>query len=233
MQNFHYLAIDAFGQQQEGTLAARDLDDAARILREERGWTVRDLQAIDDEVAPKKPATSAREQEALAGMLAWVVLRPRRVLLAVVLVLGGAGCVTGLRAAQVAGSPVAALAADRAVVRVEGTVASDPRRTTGPYGDVVVTRVDVREVTGRGATYALSVPVLVLGDTDWSELALGSRIEASGRLGPGDGADLAAVLGARGPPVVTADADAWWDAAAAVRASIPSTPGHAACGPRA
>ncbi|MEZ5948312.1 MAG: type II secretion system F family protein [Planctomycetaceae bacterium] len=70
MQNFHYLAIDAFGQQQEGTLAARDLDDAARILREERGWTVRDLQAIDDEVAPKKPATSAREQEALAGMLA-------------------------------------------------------------------------------------------------------------------------------------------------------------------
>ncbi|MCB0895299.1 MAG: ComEC/Rec2 family competence protein [Nocardioidaceae bacterium] len=160
---------------------------------------------------------------ALAGMLAWVVLRPRRVLLAVVLVLGGAGCVTGLRAAQVAGSPVAALAADRAVVRVEGTVASDPRRTTGPYGDVVVTRVDVREVTGRGATYALSVPVLVLGDTDWSELALGSRIEASGRLGPGDGADLAAVLGARGPPVVTADADAWWDAAAAVRASIRDT----------
>lgn len=153
-------------------------------------------------------------------VLGWLALRPRRTVLAVALVLGAAGCVTTLRAEQVARSPVAALAADRAVVRVSGTVTSDPRRTSAPYGDVVVTRIEVREVTGRGATYALSAPVLVLGDGDWSELGLGSRVRASGRLAPADGPDLAAVLGARGPPVVTGDPDAWWDAAAAVRASI-------------
>ena len=113
-----------------------------------------------------------------------VVLRLRRVPLAVVLVLGGAGCVTGLRAAQVAGSPVAALAADRAVVRVEGTVASDPRRTTGP---TVTSSYPGRRAGGHRprATYALSVPVLVLGDTDWVRARPRQPDRGVGPPGPG------------------------------------------------
>ncbi|WP_395657753.1 ComEC/Rec2 family competence protein [Nocardioides sp.] len=168
-----------------------------------------------------------------AGALGWLGLRPGRTALAVVLVLGGVACVATVRAGQVASSPVAQLAAEGAVARVTGTVTSDPRRTTGPYGDLVVTRIEVREVTGRGTTYALAAPVLVLGDRDWTGVALGSSVQASGRLSPADGADLAAVLGARGPPAVTGDPDAWWDAAAAVRGSVREAVAHRPAAERA
>jgi competence protein ComEC len=126
----------------------------------------------------------------------------------------------------VSGSPVARLAADGAVVSVTGTVASDPRRTEGPFGDVVLTRIDVKEVTGRGSTYALAVPVLVMGDDDWEDLPLGSTVRLIGRLSPSDGPDLAAVLGARGPPEVVAAPDVWWDGAAAVRSAVRDAVAH-------
>ncbi|WP_395692748.1 ComEC/Rec2 family competence protein [Nocardioides sp.] len=152
---------------------------------------------------------------------------------AVVLALAGTSSVAALRAEQVATSPVAALARDGAAVRVTGTVTSDPRRTTGPYGDVLVTRLAVTGVTGRGVTYALRAPVLVLGDDDWADVALGSTVEVGGRLSPAQGADLAAVLGARGPPVVTGEPDVWWDGAAAVRESIRASVAHRPAAERA
>ena len=139
---------------------------------------------------------------------------------AVALVFASVAGVAVIRAERVAGSPVARLATDGAAVRLTGVVTSDPHTSPGRYGDVVTTRLDVRSVTGRGATYALTAPVLVLSDADWQGVELGSTVEASGRLSPPDSDDLAAVLGARGPPVVTDHPDVWWDAAAAVRASI-------------
>ncbi len=123
-------------------------------------------------------------------------------------------------------NPVARLAADGAAVRVAGTVTADPRRTTGRFGVLVVGRLDVREVTGRGATYALSAPVLVLGDEGWEDVPLGSSVQVTGRLSPAQGDDLAAVLGARGPPEVVGAPGPWWDAAAAVRASVRDAVAH-------
>src|SRR5919107_3669505 len=151
---------------------------------------------------------------AALGAVGWAVPRRSRSAAGFVLVLAGAACVTVVRADGVATSRVARLAGERAAVRVVGTVTADPRRRAGRYGDVVITRLDVREVTRRGATYALAAPVLVLGDEDWADVALGSTVEVSGRLSPADGDDLAAVLGARGPPAVRDDPDLWWDAAA-------------------
>jgi competence protein ComEC len=170
---------------------------------------------------------------ALLAVVGVVVIRRRRTAGAVVLVFVAIAGAAVIRAEQVAGSPVARLAADGASVRLAGVVTSDPRRTAGRYGDVVLTRIDVRRVTGRGSTYATRAPVLVLGDTDWSSVRLGSTVEVSGRLSPADGDDLAAVLGARGPPTVTDDPDPWWDAAAAVRASIREAVAHRPAAQRA
>ncbi|GAA1153910.1 ComEC/Rec2 family competence protein [Nocardioides aquiterrae] len=157
---------------------------------------------------------------ALLAVVGVVAVRWSRAAGAAALVLAATAGVAVIRAEQVAGSPVAGLATDGATVRLTGVVTSDPRRTAGRYDEVVVTRLDVRRVTGRGASYAVRAPVLVLGDTDWSDVPLGSTVETTGQLSPADDADLAAVLGARGPPTVTGDPDPWWDAAAAVRASI-------------
>ncbi len=166
-----------------------------------------------------------------AGLLAWPLLRhgrpgALRTAAAVVLVLVAVGAVATAHLEHVARSPVARLAAEGAAVRVIGTVSADPRRTEGRFGDLVLVRLDVREVTGRGTTYALAAPVLVMADDDWADLPLGSTVSGSGRLSRADGDDLAAVLGARGPPLVLDDPDPWWDAAAAVRASIRSAVAH-------
>jgi len=161
-----------------------------------------------------------------AASLAWLARHRGRTTAAVLLVFAAVAAAAAVQAERVADSPVAHLAADGAAVSVVGTVTADPRRTVGRFGPVVVTRLDVRQVTGRGTTYALAAPVLVLGDDDWRGVRLGSTVRASGRLSSADGDDLAAVLGARGPPEVTGDPDVWWDAAAAVRGSVRDAVAH-------
>ncbi len=152
--------------------------------------------------------------------------RVTRTVAATALVALAVASVATLRHDQVSGSPVARLADDRAVVEVVGTVTSDPRLTQGQYGELVLVRLDVREVTGRGTTYTLGAPVLVMADGDWHEVALGSTVRTGGRLSEADGADLAAILGARGPPEVIAGPDLWWRGAGAVRTSIRDAVAH-------
>ena len=149
-------------------------------------------------------------------------LGPRRWLTGagILLVLASVAWVGILRQEQVTHNPVAALASEGAVSTVEGTVATDPRVTTGPFGEQVLVRLDVRRVTGRGATYELATPVLVLADEDWRDVALGATVHASGRLAPSRGPDVAAVLLATGPPRTIHGPDAWWRASGAVRASL-------------
>ncbi|MDF1602077.1 ComEC/Rec2 family competence protein [Nocardioides sp. YIM 152315] len=165
-------------------------------------------------------------------LLGWAVLRRRggrsvaRTAGGALLVLLATGTVTLLRLDQVALGPVHALAADRAAVGIVGTLVSDPRPVAGRYGEAVLTRVEVREVTGRGSSYAVATPVLVIGDTDWLDVPLGARVRVSGRLGPADDHDLAGVLAARGPPDVVAPPDVWWRGAAAVRRSIRASVAH-------
>ncbi|KQW52619.1 competence protein ComEC [Nocardioides sp. Root1257] len=155
-----------------------------------------------------------------------VAVATARTAVGALLVLAAAGTVTVLRLDQVDHSPVGVLAADGAVVRVVGTVRSDPRKVSARYGDLVVTRLELRQVTGRGSTYATAAPVVVIGDADWLDVPLGARVRATGRLGPADDDDLAAVLSARGPPEVVAAPDVWWRGAAAVRAAIRESVAH-------
>ena len=154
--------------------------------------------------------------------------RGRQVLTAaaILLVWAAVAGVAVVRQEQVARNPVAALARDGAVVEVVAVVTSDPREVSGRYADQVLLRVQVREVTGRGSSYSLSTPVLVIADPVWHEVRLGSTIRASGRLGPSDSPDEAALLHARGEPRTTSPPDLWWRGAGAVRASLRASVAH-------
>ncbi len=68
---------------------------------------------------------------------------------------------------------------------VVGTVRTDPVVADGRFGSFTLTRLTVRRVVGRGREYATAVPVLVIGDTDWSRVRLGARVETTGRLRSG------------------------------------------------
>ena len=167
---------------------------------------------------------------AAAGVAAagWALRRPRaRASLAAGALVALAVLTSALvRAEAVHGGPVAALATERAAVEVVGVVSGDPRRVTGPFGDQVVVRLDVREVVGRGLRHRLVTPVLVLGDPGWESVELGSRVATSGRLAPADDGDLAALLPGAAAPEVLEEPDLWWRGAGAVRASIRESVAH-------
>ena len=104
--------------------------------------------------------------------------------------------------------PVPHLTADRAVVTVEGTVLADARVVGGdrPGPPLVVTRLKVELVTGRGGARRVATPVLVLGGPEWSGLRWHDRVRALARLGPvGPGEDVVAMLYPRSRPEVLGD----------------------------
>jgi competence protein ComEC len=197
--------------------------------------------------APPVPAPDLRA--VLLGLAAWsgglaAFGLPRRACLGLVLVAGVwlgvrawrgravvtlAGCL--LAAMAVAGvssvrievnrtGAVAGLAGQGAAVSVLGRVTSDPVLRPGRFGDYTLTRVTVSEVVGRGVTHRTRVPVLVIGDASWSRVQLGSRVSATGRLGPADGPDLAGVLSTGRPARVVQPPGEVLAGAAAVRAGL-------------
>lgn len=136
--------------------------------------------------------------------------------------LGALAAVAGVAALQHAlltTSPLAALADEGAVVGLELELTSDVRVVSGRYGDLQVVRASVTRVEGRGSAWSLAAPVVVMADADWPRLPLGTTLETTARLVPGDG-DVAALVRPTGEPSVVADPDVWWDAAAGVRRSV-------------
>ena len=128
-------------------------------------------------------------------------------LAATALCLGAAGLQSLARDA----GTVRSLADAGAVVRVEGSVASDPRALAGPTQppgrQLVLVELSLRAVEGRGARTAVRSRVLVFADARWAELHWGERVRATGRLAPArPGDDVVATLSARGPPQVTVGA---------------------------
>lgn len=113
------------------------------------------------------------------------------------------------------------LAAQRATVRVEAVVTSDPRPVgAGLRGhqSLVITKLSVRQVIGRGLRSTPHTPVLVLGDERWLGVHWHERVAVRGRLAPADrGEDVVAVLAARGPPQVIGDAGPLFRAVEALR----------------
>lgn len=170
------------------------------------------------------PAVTVLAVAVVLGAVLLLRLRGARVTAAaalVVLVTVTVGA--SLRALQTGGSPVAELAGERAVVTVEGQIASDPRRVESAYGRRVMLTLRVDQVTGRGSSHRLRTRVLVLAghDAGWSDVPLGARVRAQGRLAPAeDDVALAGLLTARGSPERLAPPDLWWRGAAAVRAAI-------------
>ena len=136
--------------------------------------------------------------------------------------LGALVAVAGVAALQQAllmTSPLAALADDGAVVDLELQQTSDVRVVKGQYGDLQVVRAEVTRLEGRGRAWSLAAPVVVMADVEWPRLPLGTTLETTARLVPGDG-DVAALVRPTGQPTVVAEPDVWWDAAAGVRRSV-------------
>jgi competence protein ComEC len=99
------------------------------------------------------------------------------------------------------------LAQQGAGVEQAARVGSDPTtgRSHAPVPqDLVMVRLAVTSVDGRGARSRVSSRVLAFADQRWAELVWGQDVVVGGRLAPAEaGADVVATLSARGPPTVT------------------------------
>lgn len=124
-------------------------------------------------------------------------------------------------AAQVAvrsTGPVTDLAREHAMVRVVGTVTTDPMVIGGGAAQRPSVRLTlrVREVVARGQSSTVSTPVLVVGDQSWQRVRWHESVEVRGKLvaaDPGEG--VVAVLRPVGRPRVVGRPG--WVAAAADR----------------
>ncbi|WP_068422218.1 ComEC/Rec2 family competence protein [Janibacter terrae] len=128
------------------------------------------------------------------------------------LALVAAGLVLGSSAVHEATrrvGPVDRLVAERAMVRAEGVVLTEPivraGRASGDEGspapDQVLLRVRLESVTARGVTTRVRAPVFVRAGQPWGEVGWHDRIALTGRLAPAEPADPEiAVLSPRGPP---------------------------------
>ena len=133
------------------------------------------------------------------------IARRRRlvVVAAAALALLGSVVVGGLVAQGVTHGPVADLARSRAVVAADVLVRSDPQVRTGQFGGYATVRVRVETISGRGRTWAVRSPVLLVigGDQaveSWRRVLVGSSVRVTGRLETVDrGSDIAAVLRVR------------------------------------
>lgn len=171
---------------------------------------------------------------AVAAFLVVARSRQRRttaLALAVVFV-GAAGCFA-LREGSVAASPVRPLAEERASGTFTFVVRSDPRTTSGRFGDRLLFRSRLYVVEARGMVREVRTSVLVMASTDWRGIELGERIVAKGRLSPSDSRELAAILSVRGPPRVIAGAGALLRGAEEVREGIRRAVATQPDGPRA
>ena len=119
---------------------------------------------------------------------------------------------------------VPALAAERASATVEAVVLSDPRlvQTKGVRPtELVIVRVSVRTVVGRGQRSETSTPVLVFGDGTWAQVRWRETVRVSGRFDVADpGDDVVAVFNPSGPPQSTGEPGLVADIAESVRSGL-------------
>jgi competence protein ComEC len=145
---------------------------------------------------------------ALATGGVFLVLQ-RFVVAAVLLCAAASGVVTSLHVHTRTTGPLFVAAARQAAVTIEGVLLDDPR-VIPARGDVlsfrtlVVAKVRVERLIVAGQVLRLRQAVLVLGsDTHLLGLLPSQHLKLEGRLQPAaPGDDVAALLSARGPPVV-------------------------------
>lgn len=167
---------------------------------------------------------------AVAGVCALVLVAPSRAAAArrwgasVVMALAVSGALLvasgGQQAVRSAGT-LTGLAEQRAVVELVGRVGADPR-VLGPDSErretLVVVRVDVGRVVGRGAATQVSAPVLVMASVSWREFQWMDTIRFRGRLTAAEpGSDVVALVKPLGEVTVESRAPPWAQVAEAVR----------------
>lgn len=126
----------------------------------------------------------------------------------------------GLRVASVQSTPIADWAHQGAFVRAEALVTTDPRVHDGDYADFVVVRVRLLEAERRGERFRMATPVVVMADTSWSTIKLGSHVRFNGQLSAAREEDTAGVIQVRGSPDLTREPALWWRFADGVRTAL-------------
>ena len=155
------------------------------------------------------------------GLVGLLCAHRRRNLVALVLIAAAAAAlVSGLRVWANVSGPLPELARQGAAVEMELTLRSDPVVRQGRFGDIVVVEAHTERVVGRGSGQAVDSPVLVFGDPEWADLALGSRVRSVGVLSPATETDMAAVFLPSRIEEVAAQPAWWWRASATMRGGI-------------
>jgi competence protein ComEC len=144
----------------------------------------------------------------VAALLA-AVLRRSALVLTVAIVIILIVCVGFLDVYRLRNGPVARLAAQEAVVSAELEIRTDPQRvvTSGPAPDAAVLKSATVRVEGRGGSWLVRAPVLLIVSgpqlESWFQTPVGTRVVVDGRLHvPDQGSDVAALLRVRGSPAV-------------------------------
>ncbi len=138
-----------------------------------------------------------------------------------------------LRLEVVRDGPLSQFAADEVTAPATLELTGDPVLKEGRFSRYVLVRADATRVTVRGRTWRLHQPVLVVAPDGWRSRRLGETVQASGRLSPAEGDDLAAVYLAHGAPEVVARDGPLLRAAATVRIGIRTAVDHRPPEPRA
>jgi competence protein ComEC len=140
---------------------------------------------------------------------------------------------TLLHVESVGRTPVQDLAGQRASVEATVQVRSDPVAGRGRRTAYVHFRATVLDLSARGRRVRLRAPVVVIASPDWAQVRLDSRLRVVGRLDHTPGPELAAVLIARGPPVVLSRPGRLLAGVDRVRAGIREAVARQAPAPRA
>jgi competence protein ComEC len=124
------------------------------------------------------------------------------------------------RLVQLETSPLRDLAKRRTTVAVAAVVAADPRHFRRFGTDSSVVRLDVRRLTAsEGGTWSGRFPVVAIVRDAATDLSVGRRLEAHGRLQPSTESDVLAMLHVdRRSPTQTGAW--WWTAADRVRVGV-------------
>jgi competence protein ComEC len=171
-----------------------------------------------------EPPTSTDVAGASAGVIVFAAVCHWRLLAAVAFgaLLGAGSSAVHVRALQHGMVPV--MASRHSQVDAVARLVRDPVDTT-TIGGAALTLTDatVTRVWASGRWRSADSPVLVLsyGRSGWDGLLPGQHVDVSGRLSPPRrGDDVAAVLDARGPPMLVGSPPWWQRAAGRVRLAL-------------
>ncbi|HEY8618737.1 MAG TPA: ComEC/Rec2 family competence protein [Dermatophilaceae bacterium] len=145
---------------------------------------------------------------------------------AAITLLGSALCLvaTAAHATVREAGLVPGLAAQRASATVEAVILSDPRvvRTKGVRPtELVIVKVSVRTVVGRGQRSESSTPVMVFGDKTWARVRWRETVRVSGRFDVADpGDDVVAIFNPSGAPTSVGEPGLIADVAEHVRSGL-------------